>query len=162
MSIMGTPDLPKFLRLSWLDRLLLLEAGIFLALAGLAIRVLPFRVLGRLAAHPVRRSAPPAETRVSQVNRIRWAILVWSRRMPWARCFQQGLAAQIMLRRRGIRSTLYYGAAPDHQQGLSAHVWVRDGDTDVVGGEVASAYAVLATFPTLAGNQASGASAPIR
>ena len=42
---------------------------------------------------------------------------------------------------------LYYGAASDAEQGLSAHVWVRDGDVDIVGGEIASRFAVLATFP---------------
>ena len=52
-----------------------------------------------------------------------------------------------MLRRRGVPSILYYGASPDENQGLAAHVWVRDGNTDVVGCEVASRYAVLATFP---------------
>ena len=51
-------------------------------------------------------------------------------------CFQQGLAAQLMLRRRGIPSVLYYGAAQDGS-GLHAHVWVRDGDIDVIGGEIA-------------------------
>ena len=42
---------------------------------------------------------------------------------------------------------LYYGAAQDNRSGLYAHVWVRDGDDDVIGGEVASRFAVLATFP---------------
>ena len=71
-----------------------------------------------------------------------------SRRVPWrALCFEQGLAAQIMLRRRGIASTLYYGAAPDKAEGLSAHVWVRDGAIDVVGCELAPHYGVLAVFP---------------
>jgi len=158
---MPSSDLSKFLRMSWQDRLLLLEAGISMVLTALAIRVLPFRVLGRLAARPVHRSAPSTEERVSKLNRIRWAIGVCARRMPWALCFQQGLAAQLMLRRRGIGSTLYYGAAPNQQQGLSAHVWVRDGDIDVVGGEIASAYAVLATFPPTGSNEISGASTPV-
>jgi hypothetical protein len=149
---MRSSDLSKFFRTSWQDRLLLLDASISLLLAASAIRVLPFRVLGRLAARPVHRSAPSTEERASKLNRIRWAIVVCARRMPWARCFQQGLAAQLMLRRRGIGSTLYYGAAPNQQQGLSAHVWVRDGDIDVVGGEIASAYAVLATFPPTGSN----------
>jgi hypothetical protein len=52
-----------------------------------------------------------------------------------------------MLRRQGIASVMSYGAAPDPQSGLSAHVWLRADDIDVVGGEIASRYAVLATFP---------------
>jgi hypothetical protein len=62
-------------------------------------------------------------------------------------CFQQGLAAQLMLRRRGVPSVLYYGAAPNDGSGLSAHVWVRDGDVGVIGDEIASRYAQLAAFP---------------
>jgi hypothetical protein len=62
-------------------------------------------------------------------------------------CFQQGLAAQFMLRRRGVPSVLYYGAATDDRSGLSAHVWVRASGVDVIGGEIASRFAVLMTFP---------------
>jgi hypothetical protein len=42
---------------------------------------------------------------------------------------------------------LYYGAVHDDQSGLHAHVWVCDGDVDVIGGEMADRFAVLATFP---------------
>jgi hypothetical protein len=62
-------------------------------------------------------------------------------------CFQQGIAAQLMLRRRGIPSVLFYGAAQDELAGLFAHVWVRDRDVNVVGGEIAHRFAMLATFP---------------
>jgi hypothetical protein len=69
--------------------------------------------------------------------------------VPWrALCFQQGLAAQLMLRRRGIPSVLYYGAAQEDRTGLCAHVWVRDGEIDVIGGEIAHRFAILATFPS--------------
>jgi hypothetical protein len=53
-----------------------------------------------------------------------------------------------MLRRRGVPSVLYYGAALDNGSGLSTHVWVRDGDVDVIGGEIADRFAILATFPS--------------
>jgi hypothetical protein len=32
---------------------------------------------------------------------------------------------------------LYYGAAPDEENGLSAHVWIRDGHVEVIGSEIA-------------------------
>lgn len=130
------------------DRLLLGEAICWLALARIAIATLPFQWVGRLASVPVRGQAPPPEVRADMVQRIRWAISTCARRMPWrAKCFEQGLTAQLMLRRRGTRSVLYYGAASEDERGLSAHVWVRDGDLDIIGGEIASGYAVLATFP---------------
>ena len=142
--------LRRFWRLSWQDRLLLLEAVLWLTIAGFAIAVLPFRHVGLLAARPIGLHRPkvPRQERLNKVRRIRWAIITTAARVPWrALCFQRGLAAQLMLRRRGIPSVLYYGAAQDGRRGLHAHVWVRDGDVDVVGGETASHYAVLATFP---------------
>ena len=133
-------------RLSWRDRLLLLEATFWLAVAALVIAVLPFHHLGRLAAFPLCRQAPPQQSRLTG-QRVRWSVIACARLVPWrAMCFQQGLAAQLMLRRRGIPSVLYYGAALEDQR-LSAHVWVRDRDADVIGGEIASRYAVLTAFP---------------
>jgi hypothetical protein len=139
----------KFFRLPGHDRRFLLEATFWLAVAGLAIAVLPLRQIGRLASRPVRRPAPSPSTRLREVKRIRRAIIVAAAQVPWrAVCFQQGLAAQVMLRRRGVPSVLYYGAALDKGSGLSTHVWVRDGDVDVIGGEIANRFATLATFPS--------------
>ena len=127
---------------------MLLEAIVWLALAALAIAVLPFRNLGRLAARPIRRPKPPDSVRLTEARHVRWAIFAAARRVPWRTvCFQRGLAAQFMLRRRGIPSVLYYGAAQDDRSGLSTHVWVRDCDFNVVGGEIAYRFAILATFP---------------
>lgn len=146
----------KFFRLPQGDQQILLEATLWLAVASLAITVLPFRQIGRLAARPIGRPEPPPELRLREVKRIRRAISVCASRVPWrAACFQQGLAAQFMLRRRGVPSVLYYGAAPDKGSGLSAHVWVRDGDIDVVGGEIASRYAQLAAFPSKSSEKSS-------
>ena len=140
--------LRRFLRHSWQDRLLLLEAILWLMIAGLAIAVLPFRHVGFLAARPIRRPELPRQARLNNVQRIRWSIISTAARVPWrALCFQQGLAAQLMLRRRGISSVLYYGAAQDDRSGLYAHVWVRAGDIDVIDGNIASRFAVLAAFP---------------
>ena len=148
MRLATIERLRKFSRLSWRDRLLLTEAIVWLAVAGFAIAVLPFRHLGFLAARPLRRPTPPQHSRLQTVRRIRWAILATARLVPWrALCFQQGIAAQLMLRRRGIPSVLFYGAAQDELAGLFAHVWVRDRDVNVVGGEIAHRFAILATFP---------------
>jgi hypothetical protein len=45
-----------------------------------------------------------------------------------------------------LASTLYYGAATIEGE-LKAHVWVKSGERDVVGCEVADEYAQLARFP---------------
>jgi Transglutaminase-like superfamily len=137
-----------FRELAWRDRLLLLEAAFFLTGAASAIALLPFNCVGSLASRPVTRPEPPPQTCLQKIKSVRWAITACARRVPrHAKCFQQGLAAQFMLRRRGISSVLHYGAAPDPQLGLVAHVWVRADNVDVIGGEIASRFALLTTFP---------------
>ena len=134
-------------RMTWQDRLILAEAIVWLAVAGLIIAVVPFRKFGGVAARPVRKPPPAPDARNRVRKKVRWAIVTAARRVPWrALCIQQGLAAQFMLRRRGIPSVLYYGAAL-REGDLKAHVWVRDGNIDVIGGEAASRYALLARFP---------------
>jgi Transglutaminase-like superfamily len=138
----------KFWRLPWSDRLLLLETLLCLAFAAVAVAALPFRHIARWASLPTREPVLSEAARTATIERVRWAVMACARRVPWrALCFEQGLAAQFMLRRRGVPATLHYGAAHDEERGLAAHVWVKDGDVDVTGGEVAARFALLATFP---------------
>lgn len=61
-------------------------------------------------------------------------------------CFERGLAAQLMLRRRGMEAILHFGATV--QKGnLSAHVWVSVGDRTVIGGNVIPMFAELKKSP---------------
>jgi hypothetical protein len=132
----------------WADQQLVVEAILLLATAALLIAVLPFRHVGRLAGRPVAGTLLSERERTVAVRRIRWAIVVCAGRVPWrAACFQQSLAAQWMLRRRGVASVLYYGAAPDREFGLAAHVWVMVDQAGVVGHEIAHEFAILAHYP---------------
>lgn len=125
-------------------RLFLIEALAALTLASMLIAMLPFRWAVRVVAG--RPAATPADPRVA--GRIAWALRNWAGRVPWrAMCFQQGLAAQLMLRRRGRAATVHYGARHDDGR-LVAHVWVRSGATDVIGCEDVARYGLLATFPS--------------
>jgi hypothetical protein len=124
--------------------MLLAEAALALG-AGAAARLLvPFPILARrLARSPQAGIAATAD----EIRPIRRAIDAWTRRLPVEpRCFARGLAAFWMLRRRGRAPRLYYGAATIEGK-LKAHVWVRSGDHDVVGCDIADQYALLAAFP---------------
>lgn len=122
---------------------LISEAALAMVVATIALNLLPFRRLaGKLA-----RSLPQARSDPDETERVQRAITAWARRVPYPpKCFVRGLTAHWMLRRRGLASTLYYGAATIDGV-LKAHVWVRSGDVDVTGCENASDYALLASFP---------------
>ncbi len=136
----------RFAQISWRERLLLAEAAVLLAFSSLAIAMLPFRWVTRLAGRDGAVSR--VDDAEGQVETVRWAVSACGRFAPWNPvCFQHGLAAHWMLRRRGLPSTLYYGASSDAERGVIAHVWIKSLDLPVIGCEEAGRYAILATFP---------------
>ena len=124
------------------------EAMILITLAAPVIRLTPFRQVGKLASFPVRRRVEDKQRRSDLIRNVSWAVDAASKHAKLrALCFECGLTAQIMLRRRGVDSTLHFGAAPGHDKGLSAHVWVLADGYDVTGAAIAHTYAPLAVFP---------------
>lgn len=116
-----------------------------LTASSLAVKLLPFRRLSRAAQMRVRGRAP-ADPLVT-ILRVAWAVRAVARRARFrAVCIEQGLAAHVMLRRRGIDTTLFYGVS-NAAGALKAHVWVRWGEIDVIGCEIADDFALVARFP---------------
>jgi hypothetical protein len=135
----------RWSRLAPSRRVLLLESAIALCASSLAVKVLPFRWAIRVSARSGSSTAfVPQET----VPDVRWAIDTATRHLPWTPvCIQRGLAAQWMLRRRGIDARLHYGLTTDDQEALRAHVWVDACGQTLVGAEEAGDYVRVATFP---------------
>jgi len=122
------------------------EATLWLVIAGLGLRLATFARLAAAAGRPLSRRRP--DDGGVDAARIAWAVDAVSRRAPWTPlCFERGLAAHFMLRRRGLDSTLFYGARNDDVLGPSAHVWVSLDGRAVIGGEEAPRFALLARFP---------------
>jgi hypothetical protein len=135
----------SLMRLGWPERRLALEALALLVVGSLAIRLLPFRwVVGAAARLPARRrgAAPGAAQEIARI------VDACANRLPWrAVCFQRGLAAHVMMRRRGLPAILHYGATPTGERGLNAHVWVAVGQQVVVGAAGLAGHVTLARFP---------------
>lgn len=139
--------LKKFFGLPWADRLLLLETATWLGVARLTLLLLPFRWLApRLGA--TMSESPTDEPRLGELGRrLAWAVAVAGRYTPWqTRCLVRAVAGKMLLRRRGIPSTLYLGVARDSDGELAAHAWLRCGGETLTGGRVAEDYAVIAKF----------------
>lgn len=138
-----------FGRLDWRHKLLLLETVTCLAAAGLAVKFLPFGRAILTGSVPLRNQ-PPAH-RLSPISQVGKYVPAIAKRVPWRSvCLQQALAAQFMLRRRGVDARLHYGVANDGP-GLHAHVWVTADDQDVVGGVEAATFKKVATYPAASG-----------
>jgi hypothetical protein len=143
----------------WLSRLaslpggrraLLVEAVGALLAAQLRVRCLPFRrVAARLGASGAEtgHELTPAQQLLSR--EVEWAIAAASRRLrPRPTCLMEAVAAQALLRRRGVASTVYLGVAPARADGrqINAHAWLRCGERIVTGKTEAGRFRALACF----------------
>lgn len=135
----------RFVALDRRDQLLSGEAMASLALMSAAVAILPFRRAIRLGAGV---TAVGSADEAAVIRRIVWGVARVARVVPWrALCLQQGLAVQVMLRRRGVDAVLRYGVGNGPDGELAAHVWVTVGTTAVIGGDVVQAYREVACWP---------------
>ncbi len=129
-------------------RWLLLETTLHLVLARQALRYLPFRWLVWWFERPARRPELQGAARQAACQEVRLAIYYTNLALGLnAVCFPRSMAAQTMLRRRGVSTTLYYGAATLTDEGkLMAHVWLQDGDIDILAHNENSPFHILARY----------------
>ena len=136
-------------RRPWADKWLLVQVFVLLGVTRLAINVLSFRRLARaFGPHQVETPADAPAEQLVAARRIAWAIHRVSPYTPWkSNCFPQALTAKLLLRRRGIPSTLYLGAAfKEDRSGLEAHAWLRCGPLYVTGGRGHERFGTVGVF----------------
>jgi hypothetical protein len=124
------------------ENLLLAEAVVQLLRAWSAVRFLPFRWAVTSGSAPIGKK-PSADA-----DQLAWAVSAAGAHVPWrAVCFEQGLALQRMLRRRGLDARLHYGIGHSDTGELEALVWVSAKVRIVIGGEQAPDFKCVATYP---------------
>lgn len=133
----------RFARLAPSRRLLLAEAAANLARAGAAIRWHSFRSAIGFGAIPLGALRDAAA-----VDDLVRAVEAAAARLPWRSvCFDQGLALQRALRRRGHDARLHYGLSRPGAGDFMAHVWVELGGRILIGAEEAGGHHSVAVFP---------------
>lgn len=123
------------------------EALAYLILARIALRFLPFRWLRPMLELRCRRAETQGPARTQARREVRRAVRRAALRLPGTSCFPRAIAAQAMLRRRSVSTTLFWGARTTAESKLEGHVWVQDGAIAVAGGRQIR-YHPLATFPS--------------
>ena len=170
-----TAQMRKIIRIFTLKPLMrryVIEAAFRLLAARIALRTIPFRRLttyferpaaGPEASYRRRRKAweeypsdkyTPERSEISAAERsklcagIPWIINEAAALLPGnTACFARAIAAQGILRRLGVATTLHYGAATLRGEGLCSHVWLQDGEKHVIGYDPKKRYRVLARYP---------------
>jgi len=122
------------------------EAAAALCMAKLVVALAPFRIIASLASWEGAKASPIGDAG-KVVDSVILAVNRASRRLPMrCVCIHEGLATQLMLRRRGLPSLFHYGVWQADNR-LAAHVWVSLNGTIVIGEAEAGRHATVATFP---------------
>lgn len=137
----------KYSQLSASDKILLFEASIILIIIKLLIRLLPIRfykkIFGKQNSEP---EIQVSENQSHTLYKISQAIVRSRKVIPWkSKCLTEAIAAKIMLRKRGIASTLFLGINKDEDK-MIAHAWLRCGNTYITGRRGMNKFVVLSSF----------------
>src|ERR1019366_5798602 len=117
------------------------EAAIYIMFSRIILRIMPFsRIAKMLVQTSAKRQLTGCRRRLACLQ-VKTAIFkIWQRYPSSNTCIHRALAAYWMLRRRGVATTLYYGAKTCAERGLTGHVWLMDGSFGVVGFDASKSY----------------------
>jgi hypothetical protein len=135
-------------------RVLLAEAVWRLAIARIALLLVPFRSLaarfGEVHTPDQARGAVPQNHSAAELQvavEIGWAVTRAARYVPFrAVCLPQAIAAMTMLDRRQVRSTMHFGVAKKPDGPMDAHAWLSVGAVEVTGYPVREDFVEVACF----------------
>lgn len=142
MSVIG------FLRYNKLKKFTI-QAWMYCALYRFLIWRMPMRKLEKyMGARDERTSKETDEAKVRIAIQVSYAVNRVADKTPWeSKCFVRALAAQKMLSKYHIPTTLYMGVGKDEEGEMIAHAWLRYGHCYLTGAnELHRQFAVTATF----------------
>jgi len=122
-----------------------------------ALRMVPCRHLAQLIGRT--DGAPATAQDTATAHAVRRAVCVAAKRYPET-CFARALAGRVMLRRRGLGSSLHFGVCAGEDGALKFHAWLCHGDVVVTGREGHRRYTVLTTFHDARGAAPTRAAVP--
>jgi hypothetical protein len=110
------------------ERLLLLQAPVALAMAGLALRRWGLAgTVERMTGGRAGRRPPPTEAaRRAKARRLAWCVQVTSAYLPWGvNCLRRSVVALWFLHRCGLEPQLRIGIRRGEDGALDFHAWVE-------------------------------------
>ena len=129
----------RFRGLEGRDKRMFLHATLWLGVARLMLFFLPFRKLATILSgkHGALKGDPEPEL----LQRIGSSVRAAAGSVPWrSDCFPQSIAAHMLLRHHGYKSTIHLGVERVGDDELSGHAWLTCGGAVVTGGEDLDRY----------------------
>ena len=130
------------------EYLLFAEAWILLAFARAVLILFPFKKIAPLLGKVMYEVPQEALGRGTAIQQpVGLAIARACRFSPWrTKCFEQAIAAKLMLKRRGVKTTVFFGVLKDASQKIHAHAWLKSNEMIVTGGPYVSQFTIVSWF----------------
>lgn len=118
------------------ERRAVARAGLLITAFQVALAVLPFRRVMRMASGAGRTRRTDAPSQFDRDLAV-WAVEAAGRRLLSRNpCLPKALAALTLFRRAGVDADLFVGVAREEEGRMRAHAWVESEGRVVVGGDV--------------------------
>ena len=130
------------------EKWLFAEAVFTSAYVKITLLFLPFKkVAGWLGVSKKASADPFSNDGLVFAKKIRSAIKICDKYTPWpTECYTRSLTAKIMLKRRQLDSTLYFGFCRDEMGKLKGHAWLQCSGIIVTGLCDFSKYEIHSSF----------------
>ena len=132
------------------EKLLLISVAAYLTFVKICTHLLPFRTLSSLIQTGDKKTASMPERESGEItDNIARRVRSVSKKLPWnSSCLVQAAAAKLLLRRRGIPSSICFGVRKNGAQinQLGAHAWLMIDEDIVLGGDIADQYTQVSTL----------------
>lgn len=147
----------RLLRLPMRQQVLVGQAVLALALARLALSVMPFRwIAGWLGAmqEPATGTDQATSEQAERAGEVRWVIAAVADRLPFeCKCLSRALAARALCRWRGLPSTLHLGAAAGQLGEAETHAWIDSRGLPISGYPLPVGMVEIGCFPDRQGGR---------
>jgi hypothetical protein len=138
----------NFVRMPWAIKCFFAEALLISAYVKATLLFLPFsRVAIWLGSNSQLPTEMPNNLQVNIVKQIRIAIKLCDKYAPWpTECYTRSLTAKLMLKRKNLKSTLFFGFSKDDDGQTIGHAWLKCSGILVTGFCDFSKYKVHSSF----------------
>jgi hypothetical protein len=123
----------KFLRLSYEDKLLIVEAAVMLSAVTVGLFFLPFNYFVKQIYRFEKKSNNIAHLKKIRSDRVAWAVKSVGRYVPYARCLSQALTVKILLLNRDCPVQLRIGVTKSIENRIMAHAWIESRGRIIIG-----------------------------
>ena len=136
----------SFIKIPFREKKTVIEV-VLLLLLGRILLLLPYKYMKQYFGNYSIESIEYKTADLRELRRISRYIRRIGERLPWkCTCLVNAIAAKIMLRRRKIPSTIFFGMAKDSDDKIAAHAWVKCGDIYVTGEHTEHEYKPVGHF----------------